>query len=565
VLIITGWGEPLSYKYIKDVLKFINANNTNDCIRITTNGSLLTEEIAELLSKNLDSLLISLNAATKSTYERDMGNGRWDKVITNIKNAGKYIPRHKKTLTIVGHRDNIDEFPDFVKLAAELEFSTVLLYHLQVTLPENIDKSLWFLKERTNELIDRAVELGIKNNVAVVAKKFSDPQPEQGVTACEFPFDTSIIEVNGDVLPCCFAEGHRMGNIHMFDEFENLWNNKKYNHLRKERYFEACQNCQFVSDYNKLQNHAPGYLFPEILKRLPKISIVIPCNGTSKWLPEAIKKLLDQTYPVWEAIIVSGNSSEKEIKEIINCKDERIKIIEKTSKGFYSDLNEGIRHANGKYFCYMTSNSMFKLDKLEKQFKEMEKLDHHYAVIYFSNVKENVDANSLKSEAVDIDSALFQMEAINGLEGFNVLSSNPPEDLLIRLKSKGYLSKSINSEWNLNLARKFIDLGENYLLEGNEVQKAILAFKMAIEEDAYSAEAYNNLGVIYAYHRKYDEALKYLNKVLEIDPAHRKAIISVGEINRVLGKLDTTQYLYSKYLEQNSDDCEIKELLECLS
>jgi MoaA/NifB/PqqE/SkfB family radical SAM enzyme/glycosyltransferase involved in cell wall biosynthesis len=561
LLNLHGNGEPFSYKYIKEVLNYININNPTDCIWIVSNGSLLTEEIAELLARNLFEIFISINAARKSTYERDMVNGRWEKVINNLKNARKYIPRHKWTLSFVGHRDNIEEFPELVKLAAELDFGNVYMQHLIVTLPENIDKSLWFLKEKTNEIIDRAIDLGRKLNVNVFAAKFSNAQSEQIINECDYPFYFAYISENGDALPCCLFPLETMGNIDMPNGFESLWNNKKYRRLRKERYFEACKTCQFIYGNNKLENHIVFALFPEIYKLLPKISIIIPSNGVINWLPKLVQNLKAQTYPVWEAIIVTSDLSENEINKKINCKDDRIKILKTKCRGLYAKLNEGIKNADGKYFCYVTANSDLKPDKLEIPFKEMEKIDNNYALTYFSGLEEDIDSDSLNSECFDLDTAIIRMDTIKILDGFNLYANYPAKDLLIRLKAKGFMVKSIKSECNVNLAKKFLVKADNYLLKENDTGKALLALKVAIEEDPYLIEAYNNIGVIYAYNKKYDEALHYLNKVLEFDPGNRKAIISIGEINRVLGKLDKAHSLYSGYLEENSNDVEIKELL----
>jgi glycosyltransferase involved in cell wall biosynthesis len=356
-----------------------------------------------------------------------------------------------------------------------------------------------------------------------------------------------------------------MGNIYVSDSFEDIWNNKKYRRLRKDRFLDVCQTCGANSDLNKLENHIEPHLFLEMHKQLPKISVIIPINRIFNNFSKVMLALLDQTYPVWEAIIVCNDESENSIRNLLDCKDNRIRIIKSKNKEFYSSLNDGLKNASGKYFCYMTLSNLFRPDKLETQYKEFEKLDNNYALIYLSNLKRNVDPNSLNSEAIDMDSVIIRMEAIKRLGGFNLSACDPGEDLIIRLKDQGYLTKSIQTEWTTNLAKYFVSKAENNLLQDNDPGKAILTFKMAIEEDPFLIEAFNNIGVIYAYYHKYDEALEYLNKALELDPGYRKAIISIGEINRVLGKLDKAHSLYAGYLEENSNDLEIKELLECLN
>jgi MoaA/NifB/PqqE/SkfB family radical SAM enzyme/Flp pilus assembly protein TadD len=258
---ITGTGEPLLYKYIGEAIQFINENNSKDCISLNTNGSLLTEELAILLSKCLHFISISLNAANKETYERDMKNGRWDKVITNIRNARKYIPRDKMALVFVAHGDNISEFPDFVCLANELDVGQVEMKNLIVPRPEHLGKSLWFHKDKTNSMVDLARSLGRQFNIKVVARNFNDDS--EGTVCrsdCTAPFDQAYIAANGNMAACCYAK-QPMGNIYAAGCFENVWNGKKYRRLRRERYFPECKTCGNANPWNKFESHLNTALY----------------------------------------------------------------------------------------------------------------------------------------------------------------------------------------------------------------------------------------------------------------------------------------------------------------
>ncbi|MDH4129873.1 MAG: radical SAM protein, partial [Spirochaetota bacterium] len=84
IIELTGWGEAFIYKDLEKVLKYIYSVNNKDIIRITTNGTKLSKKWAELLSGHLYSLNISLNAATKETYESQMIGGNFEKTIANI-------------------------------------------------------------------------------------------------------------------------------------------------------------------------------------------------------------------------------------------------------------------------------------------------------------------------------------------------------------------------------------------------------------------------------------------------------------------------------------------------
>jgi MoaA/NifB/PqqE/SkfB family radical SAM enzyme/Tfp pilus assembly protein PilF len=261
ILNITGTGEPLFYKYIREAIQFITENNSKDCISLNTNGSLLTEELAVLLSKCLHFISISLNAATKKTYERDMKNGRWDTVMNNIRTARKYIPRDKMALVFVAHGDNIQEFPDFVRLAKELDVGQVEMKNFIVLNPDHLGKSLWFHKDKTNSMVDLARSLGRQFNIKVVARNFNDDCESTVCRSdCTAPFDQAYIAANGNVAACCFAK-QPMGNIYTAGCFENVWNGRKYRRLRKERYFPECKTCGNANPWNKFESHLNTALY----------------------------------------------------------------------------------------------------------------------------------------------------------------------------------------------------------------------------------------------------------------------------------------------------------------
>lgn len=64
----TGGGEPLIHPQIKEILTIPKTHGLKSCI--LTNGSLLNEELCEVLVNNLDQIRISLNAASNQTRSK---------------------------------------------------------------------------------------------------------------------------------------------------------------------------------------------------------------------------------------------------------------------------------------------------------------------------------------------------------------------------------------------------------------------------------------------------------------------------------------------------------------
>lgn len=99
----------------------------------------------------------------------------------------------------------------------------------------------------------------------------------------------------------------------------------------------------------------------------PFFSVIIPTYNQAQFLGAALDSLLAQTDPDWEAVVMDDGSTDKtrEVMEAYARKDARIRIFHKANGGVASALNEGLRRAQGKWICWLSSDDMFEPDKLE--------------------------------------------------------------------------------------------------------------------------------------------------------------------------------------------------------
>jgi len=117
----------------------------------------------------------------------------------------------------------------------------------------------------------------------------------------------------------------------------------------------------------------------KMMEKQPLVSIIIPCYNGEKFIGEAIKSVLNQTYQNWELIIVDDGSKDKS-KEIIKqycATDDRIKYIQhKKNKGIPFARNTGIKISNGEYIAFLDQDDLWLAEKLKEQvgiFKEDKK------------------------------------------------------------------------------------------------------------------------------------------------------------------------------------------------
>lgn len=121
----------------------------------------------------------------------------------------------------------------------------------------------------------------------------------------------------------------------------------------------------------------------------PKVSIVIPFYNCP-YINEAITSVLDQTYENKEIIVVNDGSTNN--IEKITPFLQHIQCLEKPNGGTASALNLGIRHANGDYIAWLSSDDYFLPDKLEKQIDFMLKkqLKISFSPFYIINERHEI-------------------------------------------------------------------------------------------------------------------------------------------------------------------------------
>ena len=133
---------------------------------VTTNGLLLSEKvIAEMIRTKFSRINISMDAASKETYERIRVGSNFEKLIRNIRainrlkeEAGSATP--SICLAFVLMRSNIRELPAFIRLAHELKAVGVSTVHMvPYSMLEDTHESLSLQKGLCNEMLDEARSL----------------------------------------------------------------------------------------------------------------------------------------------------------------------------------------------------------------------------------------------------------------------------------------------------------------------------------------------------------------------------------------------------------------------
>ncbi|WP_340481002.1 glycosyltransferase [Vibrio anguillarum] len=99
----------------------------------------------------------------------------------------------------------------------------------------------------------------------------------------------------------------------------------------------------------------------------PLVSVIISAYNAEKYISEALKSLINQSYDNIEIIIINDGSTDKTLDIINSHKDLRTRVISRPNKGLVYSLNEAIGIAKGELICRMDADDVCKLDRIEKQ------------------------------------------------------------------------------------------------------------------------------------------------------------------------------------------------------
>ncbi len=106
-----------------------------------------------------------------------------------------------------------------------------------------------------------------------------------------------------------------------------------------------------------------------------KVSLIIPVYNTEAYLKECLDSALAQEMDDIEIICVNDGStdSSKSILEEYATLDSRVIVIAQENQGLSGARNTGMKHANGKYICFLDSDDMLENNALSQLYQIAEK------------------------------------------------------------------------------------------------------------------------------------------------------------------------------------------------
>ncbi len=177
-----------------------------------------------------------------------------------------------------------------------------------------------------------------------------------------------------------------------------------------------------------------------------RISVVMTVYNSQKYVSEAIKSVLTQSFEDFEFIIVDDGSTDNTCSIIQSFSDERIKLIQ-NKHDFIGSLNIGMKNAVGKYIARMDADDIMHIDRLKIQYSIMEE---YTDVIVCGTWARTFDANSINNSLLSTVSGLVEKPILKLIQG-NILfhSTTMLRADFWRKKSLKYENYSYTTDYKL--------------------------------------------------------------------------------------------------------------------
>lgn len=135
----------------------------------------------------------------------------------------------------------------------------------------------------------------------------------------------------------------------------------------------------------------------------PKISVIIPCYNTAKYLEKCLKSLINQTLKEIEIICINDGSTDNSLKILkkYTILDNRIKILTQDNQGQSVARNKGIDIATGEYIGFVDSDDWIDLNFYEELYKTAKKTNSDIIMCNFACIKNGkIKTNSVKHNKI---------------------------------------------------------------------------------------------------------------------------------------------------------------------
>jgi radical SAM protein with 4Fe4S-binding SPASM domain len=256
VVTLQGLGEPLMAPDIFAMIEYCKGRGI--ACGFNSNGTLLTRRTSRrLIDLGLDWLHISVDGATKETYEFVRSQSNWDTVVRNVNalvDETRRCRAEKPQLSVVMvlMRNNLSELPAVVQRAAEWGIPRVRAQNLSHDFsdapPGAYQSIAEFVEDQSvvampaaevTPVLDEARRVAARGGISLRLPSMQEAAAQVEVdgtrVGCAWPWRSTYVTYDGKVQPCCMVMGSDRATLGTLEgsSFAEVWSNDEYRAFRK--------------------------------------------------------------------------------------------------------------------------------------------------------------------------------------------------------------------------------------------------------------------------------------------------------------------------------------------
>ena len=251
---LQGLGEPLLAPDLFQMLDYAARRGVR--MGFNTNGTLLTRERSRrLVELGLDWLHVSLDGATRESYEAIRDGSDFERVRGNVIGLVEAMrelgaERPALSLVFVAMRRNVHELPELVRLAADWGVPRVWVQNLSHSFSDtdpsgayrqirsfHAEEALWADSNPDAErLFAAARAVAEERGIELRLPRLKEPPAARvdGAPGCHWPFEAAYVTHDARVQPCCMVMGSDRAVLGEVAEggFARVWAGDAYRDFR---------------------------------------------------------------------------------------------------------------------------------------------------------------------------------------------------------------------------------------------------------------------------------------------------------------------------------------------
>lgn len=272
---IHGMGEPLLHKEFFNMLSYLEKFSI--WTRTSINGSLLlvNNNIEKLIQSNLGEVQISIDGASKETYEKIRVRANFEKVckgVAELNSSSTHLNRDLTRMWVMLQKENIHELEKFVELAHNLKFKKLTFslslndWGQEVWRDINGEKGIEVQStlDKISSLYQTAKQQGLEISLWRQANKYSTEKSEN---LCPWIFDRTYITSDMRLTPCAIIGNPEVTDLGGAQDILKSWNGDAYLSFREKHLSgnipNECQSC-YKSGNTKIEIPGSKQVFVNI-------------------------------------------------------------------------------------------------------------------------------------------------------------------------------------------------------------------------------------------------------------------------------------------------------------